>query len=72
MAAVGDSIRSKIGKPKKENADQATDGEKDCRAADQPIGGRTLVRAALLPVEIMEIDLPRDGAVRKHGRWLDQ
>jgi hypothetical protein len=61
-AAVSDSIRSKIGKPKKKNADQATGEEKDCRAADQQIGGRTLGRGARPPVEIMEIDLP--GAAR--------
>jgi hypothetical protein len=66
-AAVGDSIRSKIGKTKKENVGQATGGEKDCREADQPIGGRTLVRAAWSPAEIMETDLPRGGAVRKLG-----
>jgi hypothetical protein len=36
---VADSIRSKIGKPKKENANQESGGEKDCRIADQPIGG---------------------------------
>jgi hypothetical protein len=35
-AAVGNSIRSKIGKPKKENAGQAT-GEK--KTVGQPING---------------------------------
>jgi hypothetical protein len=49
---VADSIRSKIGKPKKENANQESGGEKDCRIADQPIGGRTLVRAARPPVKV--------------------
>jgi hypothetical protein len=68
MAAVGDSIQSKIGKSKKKNAGQATSEEKDGRAADQRIGGRILGRAARPPVEIMEIDLPEGGAVRKLGR----
>jgi hypothetical protein len=47
----------KISKPKR----------KRCRAADQPIGGRTLIRAARPPAEIMEIDLPRGGVMRKPG-----
>jgi hypothetical protein len=72
MVAVGDSIWSKIGKTKKENACQATDGEKDCRAADQPIGVQTLVRVARPPAEIIKIDLPMGGAMRKRGRPLGQ
>jgi hypothetical protein len=64
MTAVGDSIRSKIGKPKRKR--QSSDQRrKRRRAADHEIGGRTLVWAAWPPVEIMEIDLPGGGAVRK-------
>jgi hypothetical protein len=70
-ATVGNSIQSKISKPKK-NADQATGGEKDCRAADQLIDERTLVWVARPPAEIMEIDLPRGDAVQKRGRRLGQ
>jgi hypothetical protein len=65
-AAVGDSVRSKIGKQKRKHR-SSDRREKDCKAADQPIGGRTLVRAARRLVEIMEIDLPGGGAVRKRG-----
>jgi hypothetical protein len=60
-AAVGDSIRSKIGKPKKKSR-SSDRREKDCRAADQRISGRTLGRVARPPAEIMEIDLPGGGA----------
>jgi hypothetical protein len=65
-AVVGNAIRSKIGKPKRKcrSSDRR---EKDGRAADQRIGGRTLGRTARPPTEIMEIDLPGDGAVRKRG-----
>jgi hypothetical protein len=63
--AVGDSIRSKISKPKKMSIKRPA--RKRRRAADQPIGGRSLIRVARPPVEIMEIDLPGDGAVRKRG-----
>jgi hypothetical protein len=64
--AVGDSIRSKIDKPKRKTPVKRP-ARKRRRAADQPIGGRTLIRAARPPAEIMEIDLPGDGAVRKWG-----
>jgi hypothetical protein len=68
-AVVGDSIRSEIVKPKRKcrSSDRR---EKDCRPADQQIGERTLGRAARPPAEIMEIDLPGGGAVRKCGRRL--
>jgi hypothetical protein len=65
MAVVGDSIRSEIGKQKKRGSSDRR--EKDCRAADQRIGGRILGRVAWPPAEIMEIDLPGGGAVRKRG-----
>jgi hypothetical protein len=60
-AVVGDAIRSKIGKPKRKRR-SSDRREKDCRAADQRIGGQTLGRVARPPAEIMEIDLPRGGA----------
>jgi hypothetical protein len=66
MAAVGDAIRSKIGKPKRKRR-SSDRREKDCRAADQRIGGRTLGRVARPPAEIMEVDLPGGDAVRKRG-----
>jgi hypothetical protein len=76
--AVGDSIRSKIGKPKKKRWSSDL-REKDCRAADHKIGGRTIGRAARPLAEIMEIDLPGaaqcgsvGGAVRKRERRLGQ
>jgi hypothetical protein len=80
MAAVDDSIRSKIGKPKKEITGQAIGGEKercvdwkkDSRAADQTISGRTLVRVARPPVDIMEIYIPGAGTIQKRGRRLGQ
>jgi hypothetical protein len=65
-AAVGDSIRSKIGKPKKKMSVKRP-ARKRRRAADQPIGRQTLIQAARPPVEIMEIDLPGGGVVRKRG-----
>jgi hypothetical protein len=65
-AAVGDAIRSKIGKPKKKTPVKRP-ARKRRRAADQPIDGRTLIRAARPPAEIIEIDLPGGGAVRKRG-----
>jgi hypothetical protein len=61
MAAVGDAIRSKIGKPKRKS--QSSDRrEKDCRAADQRIGERTLGWVMRPSAEIMEVDLPGGGA----------
>jgi hypothetical protein len=66
-AAVGDTIRSKIGKPKRKRRSSDSQ-EKDCRAVNQRIDGRTLGRAAWPPTEIMEIDLPGGGAVRKCGQ----
>jgi hypothetical protein len=72
-AAVGDAIRSKIGKPKRKRR-SSDRREKDYRTADQQIGGRTLGRVTRPPAEIMEIDLPGGDAVRKrgaaaNGRW---
>jgi hypothetical protein len=66
-AAVGNSIRSEIGIPKRKRR-SSNRREKNCRAVDQQIGGRTLGRAAWPAVEIMEIYLPGGGAVRKRGR----
>jgi hypothetical protein len=63
-AAVGDSIRSEIGKPKRKHR-SSDRREKDYRTADQRIGRQTLGRVAWPPVEIMEVDLPGGGAVRK-------
>jgi hypothetical protein len=69
MVAVDDSIRSKIGKPKKKTSvKRPARGEKDCRTTDKRIRGRTLVRVARPPVEVMEIDLLGGGAVQRRGR----
>jgi hypothetical protein len=65
--AVGDSIQSKIGKPKRKNSGQATYAKKGCRVADQRIGRRTLGWATRPPVEIMEIDLPGGGVGESAG-----
>ena len=66
--AVGDSIRSKIGKPK-EKTDQEI-GEKTCRAADHGSADGPCVRVAQPPAEIMEIDLPGGGAAEACRRCL--
>ena len=66
MTAVGDSIRSKIGKPQKKTDQEI--GKK--KLTGQPITDRRTNPAYGLrgpPSEIMEIDLPGGGAVRKHG-----
>ena len=65
--AVGDSIRSMIGKTKKENRSRdrrkRLTGQPDHGSADEPC-----VRVALPPAEIMEIDLPGGGAAEALGR----
>jgi hypothetical protein len=57
--AVGDSIRSKIGKPK-EKTDQEI-REETYRAADHGSADEPCVRVSRPPTEIMEIDLPGGG-----------
>jgi hypothetical protein len=64
---MGDSIQSKIGKPKRKNSGQASYAKKGCRVADQWIGRRTLGWAARPLVEIMEIDLPGGGVGESVG-----
>ena len=66
--AVGDSIRSKIGKPKKKT-DQVI-GEETYRAADHGSADEPCVRVAQPPAEIMEIDLPRGSAAEACRRRL--
>ena len=65
---MGDSIRSKIGKPKKK-ADQVI-GKKTGRAADHGSADEPYVWVAQPPAEIMEIDLPGGGAAEACRRRL--
>ena len=59
--AVGDSIRSKIGKPITKN--RSRDRKKGLyRAADHRSADEPCVRVAQPPAEIMEIDLPGGSA----------
>jgi hypothetical protein len=57
---VGDSIRSKIGKPKKKTDQEI--GEETYRTADHGSADEPCVRVVQPPAEIMEIDLPGYGA----------
>jgi hypothetical protein len=68
MTAVGDSIRSKIGKPKKK-IDQEI-GEETYKTADHGSADEPCVRVAQPPAETMEIDLPGDGAAEACRRRL--
>jgi hypothetical protein len=67
-AAVGDAIRSKVGKPKRKRRSSDRQ-EKYCRVPDQRIDGRILRRVTWPPAEIIEVNLPGGGAVRRRGRW---
>ena len=68
--AVGDSIRSKIGKPKKKTDQEI--GKKTYKAADHGSADEPCVRIARPPVEIMEIDPPGAARRKRAARvWTD-
>jgi hypothetical protein len=68
MTAVGDSIRSKIDKPKKKTDQEI--GEETYRAADHGSANEPCIRVAQPTVKIMEIDLPGGGAAKACRRRL--
>ena len=55
--AVGDSIRSKIGKPKRKPIKRSE--KKTYRASNHGSADEPCIRVVEPPAEIMEIDLPR-------------
>jgi hypothetical protein len=66
--AVDDSIRSKIGKPKKKTDQEI--GEETYRTTDHGSADEPCVRVVQPPAKIMEIDLPGGGAAEACRRRL--